>query len=226
MEQPVAPQIGETSGRRLGRLLGHETRVAQRRTFNVTRCLRAGFRPIALRDGRGSFLARAPKALLSAADFPVSQTSLEGRFLWDSEGLHDTILEPAENARPRRISRQRRPFGRRCVGSSHSGIFPLPPVTTPISVSMNGKGGVGNVEKSSHNVDKLPLKNKRSPVAVKRETPSSPASLDSIPSFAGRPGTVQGFPSGANSRTAWRLNLPALPIPAALEEVAGLLRSG
>src|SRR6266851_1558971 len=43
--------------------------------------------------------------------------------------------------------------------------FPVPPVTTPVSVKMNGKG---DVEKSSHNVAEVPLVNKRSPVAVKR----------------------------------------------------------
>jgi hypothetical protein len=69
--------------------------------FNVTRCCPPAFLPATLHDERGRFLARAPKALFRAADFPVSR---KARFLWDSEGLHDTILEPAENARPRRIS--------------------------------------------------------------------------------------------------------------------------
>jgi hypothetical protein len=45
---------------------------------------------------------------------------------------------------------------------------PVPPVITPVSVAMNGKGGVGKVEKSSHSVPEVDLKNKRSPVAVKR----------------------------------------------------------
>jgi hypothetical protein len=79
------------------------------------------------------------------------------------------ILEPAEKARPRRINGQRRSFAP-CEGPVAPENAPVPPVTTPISVKMNGKGGVGDVEKSSHSVAEVPLRNKRSPVAEKRET--------------------------------------------------------
>src|ERR1700693_2178330 len=94
--------------------------------------------------------------------------------------------------------------------------FPVPPVTIPVSVRMNGKEGVGNVDKSVHDVPEVDLRNKRSPVAVKRKTATSATSVNSVPAPAPPPGTVQVFPSGANSSTAWLVNLPALLIPSPL----------
>ena len=85
--------------------------------------------------------------------------------------------------------------------------FPVPPVKIPVSVKTNGKGGVGNVEKSAHSVPEVDLRNKRSPVAVKRKTETSATSVNSVPAPAPPPGTVQVFPSGANSSTAWLVKI-------------------
>ena len=161
-----------------------------------------GILPARIIERRSAAPGRA-RALSSArpTSFSARQTSQSVR-IRDSDGRHSSTREPPETARPRRIKGQPAPLTLTVKVPVAPEYFPVPPVTTPVSVRMNGKGGVGNLERSAHTVAEVDLKNKRSPVAVMRETATSSTSVNSVPAPATPPGTVQVCPSGANSLTS------------------------